>query len=118
MTCKECLCCDVCVYLHDTESVDFEEINPLACKHFKPKSRFVELPCEVGDRVYSINIGDEKSLKIWIEPNGDRITQIKINRGGYHFKCWWGYFHLSDIGKTVFLSREEAEKALKEREKE
>ena len=46
MTCKDCLCCDVCVYLHDTESVDFEEINPLACDHFKPKSRFVELSCE------------------------------------------------------------------------
>lgn len=73
-------------------------------------------PCKVGDRVYSINIGDKKTLKIWIEPNGDRITQIKINRGGYHFKCWWGYFHLSDIGKTVFLTKEEAERALKERE--
>ena len=69
-------------------------------------------PCKVGDRVYSINIGDKKTLKIWIEPNGDRITQIKINRGGYHFKCWWGYFHLSDIGKTVFLTKEEAEQAL------
>ena len=77
----------------------------------------IVLPCKVGDRVYSINIGDEKTLKIWIEPSGDRITQIKINRGGYHFKCWWGYFHLSDIGKTVFLTKEEAEKALKERER-
>ena len=45
MTCKDCLCCDVCAYLHDTESVDFDEINPLACNNFKPKSRFVELPC-------------------------------------------------------------------------
>jgi hypothetical protein len=71
-------------------------------------------PCKVGDRVYSINIGDKKTLKIWIEPNGDRITQIKINRDGYHFKCWWGYFHLSDIGKTVFLTKEEAEEKLKE----
>ena len=72
-------------------------------------------PCKVGDRVYSINIGDKKTLKIWIEPNGDRITQIKINRGGYHFKCWWGYFHLSDIGKTVFLTKEDAEAELRKR---
>ncbi|MBO5463775.1 MAG: hypothetical protein J6A49_10745 [Clostridia bacterium] len=71
-------------------------------------------PCKVGDRVYSINMGDEKTLKIWIEPNGDKITQIKINRGGYHFKCWWGYFHTSDIGKTVFLTKAEAEQKLKE----
>lgn len=71
-------------------------------------------PCKVGDRVYSINAGDKKTLKIWIEPNGDKITQIKINRGGYHFKCWWGYFHTSDIGKTVFLTKVEAEQKLKE----
>lgn len=71
-------------------------------------------PCKVGDRVYSINAGDKKALKIWIEPSGDKITQIKINSGGYHFKCWWGYFHLSDIGKSVFLTKEEAEQKLKE----
>ena len=73
----------------------------------------IVLPYKVGDRVYSIYSVDKKTLKIRIEPNGDRITQIKINRGGYHFKCWWGYFHLSDIGKTVFLTKEEAEQALK-----
>lgn len=27
-------------------------------------------PCKVGDRVYSINAGDEKTLKICIEPIG------------------------------------------------
>ena len=75
-------------------------------------------PCKVGDRVYSISAGDKKTLKIWIEPNGDKITQIKINRGGYHFKCWWGYFHLSDIGKTIFLTKEQAEQKLKEMRKD
>ena len=49
MTCKECLCKDVCFYIRNAEDV-IAEINPLACDHFKPKSRFVELPCEVGRR--------------------------------------------------------------------
>ena len=66
-------------------------------------------PCKVGQRVYSIYLNG----KLRTDLHGDRITQIKINRGGYHFKCWWGYFHLSDIGKTVFLTKEEAEQKLK-----
>lgn len=71
-------------------------------------------PCKVGDRIYSIFTSNGKTLKNCIETHGDKITQIKINRGGYHFKCWWGYFHMTDIGKTVFLTKESAERALKE----
>lgn len=74
-------------------------------------------PCKVGDRVYSIFVGDTKIVRNFIDSNGDKITQIKINHKGCHFKCWWGYFHISDIGKTVFLTKEEAERALKERER-
>lgn len=62
------------------------------CKHFKDKSRFVELPCEIGREVYWINNG----------------------------KLYKSKFSLADMcgayGKTVFLTREEAEKALKKRE--
>lgn len=64
------------------------------------------LPCKVGDRVFSSNY--PRNCR------GDRITQIKMNRGGIHFKTWWGYFHLSDFGKIVFRTKEEAEQALKE----
>lgn len=105
--------CDECEYNPSANNCRCE----LTVDHLLANGVIVP-PCKVGDRVYSINIGDEKTLKIWIEPNGDKITQIKINRGGYHFKCWWGYFHLSDIGKTVFLTKEEAEQALKEIGKE
>lgn len=67
-------------------------------------------PCKVGQKVYAINLNGELRTPL----QSDRITQIKINRGGYHFKCWWGYFHLSDIGKTVFLTKAEAEQKLKD----
>lgn len=67
-------------------------------------------PCKVGQKVYAINLNGELRTPL----QSDRITQIIINRGGYHFKCWWGYFHLSDIGKTVFLTKSEAERKLKE----
>ncbi len=72
--------------------------------------RLVVLPCKVGDRVFS---GYGNPLDVCVsQTEGDRITQVKINRSGYHFKCWWGWFHISDIGKTVFLTRNEAEKVL------
>ena len=71
---------------------------------------WVRPPFKVGQRVYAIYLNGELRTAL----QSDRITQIIINRGGYHFKCWWGYFHLSDIGKTVFLTKEEAEQKLKE----
>ena len=66
------------------------------------EGRLLVLPCKVGGKVFRAS---------W--PSGDCVTEIKINRRGYHFKCWWGWFHKKDIGKTVFRTREEAEAALK-----
>jgi hypothetical protein len=74
------------------------------------ESGVVVPPCKVGQRVYAIYLNGKLRTPL----QSDRITQITINRGGYHFKCWWGYFHLSDIGKTVFLTKAEAEQKLKE----
>lgn len=61
------------------------------------EDRLIVLPFKVGGKVFRAS---------W--PSGDRVTEIKINRRGYHFKCWWGWFHKKDIGKTIFLTCEEA----------
>ena len=50
MTCKDCVHYEVC-YLIEHYGADIEGVED--CIHFKPKSRFVELPCEVGQTVYS-----------------------------------------------------------------
>lgn len=68
--------------------------------------------CKLGCRVFRPVNGELLRSKPGDNPDGDIITQIKFNRGGVHFKCCWGYFHLSDIGKTVFLTREAAEAEL------
>lgn len=48
MNCKDCLHCDVCpMGLMCEESTG-------VCDVFKDKSRFIELPCNVGDVVYDI----------------------------------------------------------------
>ncbi|MGX8701532.1 hypothetical protein [Caproiciproducens sp.] len=55
------------------------------------------LPCKVGDTVYTTYI------------SGSGLTREIVS---LHFSIRM----LNDIGKTVFLTRPEAEKALKERE--
>ena len=50
MTCKDCVHYEVC--LDDASACGVDFVVPTEnCKHFKPKSRFVELPCEVGQKV-------------------------------------------------------------------
>lgn len=118
-TCRECVHYEVCeddVELHhdfyDCLEVDGVEKH---CEYFKPKSRFVELPCEVGQTVYCIpfknHIYEGTVAQVAIE----RIKG-KVMLG---FLCYGGMcFDSRDFGKTVFLTKEEAEKALKERENE
>lgn len=76
------------------------------------QEQLVILPCKVGDAAYII-----WDSPIYLEnPPAvleDHITQVKFTKKGYAFKTWRGWYHKSDIGKTVFLTREEAEAALK-----
>ena len=121
MTCKDCLCCDVCAYLHDTESVDFDEINPLACNNFKPKSSFVELPCEVGQTVYRVSFVHKTVTPLKVEGFIRNLTSWKVHCT-HLIPSWVGnqkehiYIAFSSFGKTAFLDPAKAEKALKERE--
>lgn len=76
----------------------------------------VKLPCKVGDVLYSINEAMRRIYKV-----------VAINRmifllGKIHIYCdGSSYLDLiccDDIGKTVFLTKEEAEQALKYMESE
>ena len=83
--------------------------------------RLVMLPCKVGGTVYMIE-------RIFDIDNGvcDEICARKvIGYGGNNLNALWligsggicnVYIFLSEFGKTVFLTREEAEKALQEME--
>lgn len=59
MNCKDCLFYDFCndyneypEYVQHCEQTTGREFK---CSHFKDKSRFVELPCKVGDTVYLVD---------------------------------------------------------------
>jgi hypothetical protein len=104
MTCKDCVHFEVC--LPNSEAYGFKMKT---CSKFKPKSRFVELPCEVGQTVYNLMGGFVEKQKV------NRVVLI-LKQNEKHPLDY--IKELDEIGKTVFLSREDAEKALKEREKE
>ncbi len=119
MTCKDCMHNKVCstyVYVgNDGE----------ACPYFANKSKYIKLPCKVGDTVYTniAVVGDY--LRAKDKPYACKVVFICINAsddfgGGFvnvEFKSGrMLQFKFSDIGKTVFLTKESAEKALRELE--
>ena len=70
-------------------------------------------PCKAGDTVWVI-LQNYKFTKPEIESRKILSVQIYKNRNiQYHYKD--GCFYKNVIGKTVFFTREEAEKALAER---
>ena len=116
MSCKDCVHYEKCKPIR----LDFaSSVNPNhICDYFKNKANFVELPCKVGERVYSIR----KDTKVIYEcvvcefifkKHYDKLEKeckvyiLEDNR--------FTYFDFSSFGKTVFLTKEEAEAKLRER---
>lgn len=89
------------------------------CSAYKDQARFLELPCLPGDEVFLISSYDNKisectvfTMTMLISTNNRWFQLTLKNKRGAVLTD----LHFSDIGKTIFLTREEAEKALKERE--
>lgn len=95
-SCKDCMHEKVCNFFGG----DLNEEGAENCVYFKDHNSFVDLPCKVGDMVY--------------QTDGIRIYENKIER--IIFDTNNIGFDETSIGKSIFLTREEAEKALKERE--
>ena len=101
-------------------------LEPEELAQAKKKGRLVVLPCDVEDTVYVIDPGDyEHEYKPYVRLK----TVSEINWKATRKKdLGWGLilaggncgssarYKLNNVGKTVFLTREAAEAALKERE--
>jgi hypothetical protein len=98
-----------------------EEVQELA--KAKADGRLVVLPCKVGDTVYhrsGQHTIDDIQL-FYPRQNGhvpeERIGKLQIRLGSLNYAGLQTFATYADeIGKTVFLSREAAEKALGGRE--
>lgn len=103
--CKECIHCAVCDF--DDDEIEYTVL----CSFFKDRSQFVELPYKLGDSIY--------------EPKRHQITEYQIARIVFYdfglrmeLRLMKGLLFRveikqEDISKVVFLTREEAEQALK-----
>lgn len=118
MTCKDCFHYKACKDTYEMcfeldsfdKSIEMQNYDNMLdyCKLFKDKDKVIELPCKVGDTVWfrdlttgtikELIITEEGCTAFWVKDNANKMLM---------------YF-ASDIGKTVFLTKEEAEKALKE----
>lgn len=75
-------------------------------------SRLVVLPCKVGDKIYRIQkIFNDATLKSEIKVKACIVGSVSISSMMTDDMV---FLPFDSIGKTVFLTREEAEKALKE----
>ena len=109
MTCEDCLHYDICIGA-------FGDWLPKICDSFKDKSKFIELPCSVGDTVYYPYAGKILEKKV------TAYHRVYDARSGVQGIDWWYELENDEsetmdadlISKTVFLTREEAEKKLEE----
>ena len=130
-SCKDCVHVEVCRFkdlpapLSDSYIRESECIEK-RCGNFKDRSRFVELPCHVGDTVYMLTeqtqkLGRKKITKTVIVECC--VDNFRIGDAGYpsaalcDIENVWCYdVEPKMFGEIIFLSREKAEQALKERE--
>ena len=87
--------------------------NAESCIHFKDKDLIAELPCKVGDELFEIS-GSE--IYIWEVMEIIINLDINFECGDAEFEHYWDSFTQSDIGEKIFLTFEEAEAVLEERE--
>ena len=128
MNCRDCLHFKACYEMATANGA--EEFNTLfanKCEDFISRSEWVHLPCKVGDTVFCLydrDYGEYKVMTINIDTLGKPKIRVECNIHGYEKieDCpegfcgqpfCVGYLGADDFGKTVFLTREEAEKALK-----
>lgn len=98
------------VYFKLTDYEDLEE-----------QGRLVKLPCKVGDKVYQINENCIEPCTVEVifladytdkDGNYCNMAEIHYDRDDCPYVSTEIYF--TDIGKTVFLTKSEAEAKLKE----
>ena len=115
--CFEEPCCGIGKCIDNNCNLVNEVCKKLAeYEQLEEQGLLARLPCKVGDIMFRINKGAKNPV---IELT---VTQINITRRSYNLEvidrdCGELMCFKNDIGKTVFLTRKEAEKKLEEMKK-
>lgn len=118
-TVKLALCAKHMVDLETLNNTPISRLVELA--EADKDGRVVVLPCKVGDTVYMIEhifdidngVCDEICARKVIGHGGNNLNQLWLVGSGGICNA---YIFVSEFGKTVFLTREEAERAIQEME--
>lgn len=112
MICKDCLHCGIC----NKKSLELKN-----CLEFKDRSKFVELPCKVGDTMYYIASKYDKHKKTTVDyVNTGIVSDILFGKTMIPHIAVFDEEHKctivdtkEELGKIAFFTKEEAEQALK-----
>ena len=110
-TCSICWDCDIpprkCMYISDAlkKLADYEDLEE--------QGRLVKLPCKVGDTVYGISMGKIINLTV-NEISIFCMKDEKIINAKCQSNDEFRNYVEREFGKTVFLTKSEAEAKLKE----
>lgn len=114
MTCKDCIHYEVCCD-------EYELAHAENCNNFKDKSKYIELPCKVGETLYVFNKANKPQKMILEAPDirchcaeEDNLC-VALCSDRKHNICARRLMNDgSDIGEKVFLTKSEAEQKLRE----
>ena len=120
-TCNDCIHDEACKSQVPRTFWDSKDFC-VGCEHFKDKSRYIELPCKVGDIVWALWDVPNKTKyvvycaevkKICVSKKNCRLTTIFLLEP-LDFRGRLKEYRLDEFRKLFFLTYEEAEKKLKE----
>lgn len=117
--CFEEPCCGMGECLDDNCSLMIDACKKLAeYEQLEEQGLLVRLPCKIGDTVYRVNAGAKQpiipmtvsEIHFLCYKNERAVRFDTIGKEDMGESC----YRLEDIGRIVFLTREEAEKKLEE----
>lgn len=123
MTCKDCIHYELCEIRGYTYNENLDESVDIICGDFKDKSRYIELPCKVGDTVYVIpSLTNFRLNHVNNYPQNNRVYKQIVhsvqswNKDKY---CVWTCDGINLLlpqffNETWFLTEQGAEAKLKE----
>ena len=98
-TCADCIHNEICETLWQKNNIP--KLFACQCGCFKEKSRYIELPCKVGDTVYklcSVN-SNIKMGQMW----DGKIVETNCDRCGYR-NCSCHNIGLRELDKPYFIN--------------
>lgn len=120
MTCKDCIHYELCNFVNKYYHVPFAHATD-DCEILKEKSKFIELPCKIGDIItalwdvpttskYVPYLAEVKEFR-QSKRNGEVICIVRVEPIEYRGRI--KEYSVSEFGKLLFFSYDEAAKALK-----